>query len=165
METAGVAVIHSGTTVCVGLFALIALPVPFLRSVGYAGALIPLVSIVVAVTLLPVVLATVGPWLDWPRRRREDHRGRIWSAWARLVIRRRWLAAVSAVVVLVALLVPVLKLNLNDPSPDTLARAGDARAGLTQLEQSGIGAGVIEPFEVLAPAANADALAARLARL
>ena len=37
METAGRAVIFSGITVAIGLFALIALPLPFLRSMGYGG--------------------------------------------------------------------------------------------------------------------------------
>ena len=45
MQTAGRAVVFSGTTVAIGLFALIALPVPFLRSVGYGGMLIPLISV------------------------------------------------------------------------------------------------------------------------
>ena len=57
METAGRAVVFSGITVAIGLLALIALPLPFLRSMGYGGMLIPLVSTLVAITLLPVVLA------------------------------------------------------------------------------------------------------------
>ena len=44
METAGRAVVFSGITVAIGLLALIALPLPFLRSMGYGGMLIPLVS-------------------------------------------------------------------------------------------------------------------------
>ncbi|MEA2127426.1 MAG: hypothetical protein QOJ85_317, partial [Solirubrobacteraceae bacterium] len=55
METAGRAVVFSGTTVAVALFALVALPLPFLRSMGYAGLLIPLISTAVAITLLPVL--------------------------------------------------------------------------------------------------------------
>ena len=156
MESAGVAVIHSGTTVCVGLLALVVLPVPFLRSVGYAGALIPLVSVVVAITLLPAVLATIGPWLDWPRRRRDTHRSRPWSAWARLVIRRRLVAVALAAVVLAALIIPALSLNLNNTSPDALAKSGDAHVGLVALEQSGIGAGALSPALLLAPVAGAD---------
>ncbi len=70
METAGSSVIFSGTTVAVGLLALVVLPVPFLRSIGYGGMLIPLVSVLVAVTLLPVILATIGLRLDRPRLRR-----------------------------------------------------------------------------------------------
>jgi RND superfamily putative drug exporter len=57
METAGRAVVFSGVTVAIGLLALIALPLPFLRSMGYGGMLIPLVSTLVAITLLPVVMA------------------------------------------------------------------------------------------------------------
>jgi RND superfamily putative drug exporter len=57
METAGRAVLFSGVTVAIGLLALIALPLPFLRSIGYGGMLIPLVSTAVAITLLPVILA------------------------------------------------------------------------------------------------------------
>ncbi|MGH2411786.1 MAG: MMPL family transporter, partial [Chloroflexota bacterium] len=64
METAGRAVAFSGTTVAIGLLALIVLPVPFLRSMGYGGMLIPLVTGAVALTLLPVILATVGPRMD-----------------------------------------------------------------------------------------------------
>ena len=45
METAGRAVVFSGTTVAIGLFALVALPLPFLRSVGYGGMLIPVMSV------------------------------------------------------------------------------------------------------------------------
>ena len=66
METAGRAVVFSGTTVAVGLLALVVLPLPFLRSMGYGGMLIPLVATSVAITLLPVILATVGPRMDWP---------------------------------------------------------------------------------------------------
>src|SRR4051812_23164995 len=72
MQHAGSAVGFSGTTVAISLLALLALPVPFLRNIGVAGLLIALVSVAVAVTLLPVVLATVGPRLDRPRPRGED---------------------------------------------------------------------------------------------
>ncbi|HSK36927.1 MAG TPA: MMPL family transporter, partial [Actinomycetota bacterium] len=69
MATAGRAVVTSGGTVAVGLLALVLLPVPFLRSIGYAGLLIPLAAPLATLTLLPVLLATVGPRLDWPAGR------------------------------------------------------------------------------------------------
>lgn len=71
MRHAGSAVVFSGTTVAIALLALLAVPIPALRSIGIAGLLIALVSVAVAITLLPVVLATVGPRLDWPRNRRD----------------------------------------------------------------------------------------------
>ena len=82
METAGRAVVFSGITVAIGLLALIALPLPFLRSMGYGGMLIPLVSTLVAITLLPVVLAKTGARLDWPHRRTDDKASRAWTRWA-----------------------------------------------------------------------------------
>src|SRR5213078_4510862 len=66
MQTAGRAVVFSGTTVAIGLLAMVALPVPFLRSMGIGGLIIPLVSTLVAITLLPVMLSKFGQRLDWP---------------------------------------------------------------------------------------------------
>src|SRR4051812_15047360 len=86
METAGRAVVFSGTTVAVGLLALLALPLPFLRSVGYGGMLIPLVSVVVATTLLPAVLVSFGPRLDKRRLRSDDQASHAWTRWALRVV-------------------------------------------------------------------------------
>ena len=82
MTHAGRAVVFSGLTVAIGLVSMIVLPVPMLRSVGYGGVAVPLVSVAVAITLLPVILATVGPRLDWPRLRTERRASRVFSAWA-----------------------------------------------------------------------------------
>ena len=48
--------------------------------------LIPLVSTLVAITLLPVVLAKLGPRLDWPHRRTDDKASRAWTRWAQAVV-------------------------------------------------------------------------------
>jgi len=103
METAGRAVVFSGITVAIGLLALIALPLPFLRSMGYAGMLIPLVSVLVAITLLPVVLSKWGARLDWPHRRTDDKASRLWTRWAQAVARRRWIAAGAGLAIVLAL--------------------------------------------------------------
>jgi RND superfamily putative drug exporter len=149
METAGRAVVFSGITVAIGLLALIALPLPFLRSMGYGGMLIPLVSTLVAITLLPVVMAKVGARLDWPHRRTDDKASRAWTRWAELVSRRRWLAATAGLAVIVALAVSATDLQLGNSDADTIARSGDAKDGLVALEQSGIGEGSLAPYEVL----------------
>jgi RND superfamily putative drug exporter len=163
METAGRAVVFSGTTVAIGLLAMIALPLPFLRSIGYAGMLIPLISVIVAVTLLPVVLATVGPRLDWPHRRTDDKASRSWTRWAQFVVRRRWAASLVAAVVLVALVIAATSLQPGTANVNDLSKQGDARAGLLALEHSGIGPGALEPIEILAPAASAARVPAAVA--
>jgi putative drug exporter of the RND superfamily len=149
METAGRAVVFSGVTVAIGLLALVALPLPFLRSMGYGGMLIPLVSTVVAITLLPVVLAKLGPRLDWPHRRTDDKASRAWTRWAQAVTRRRWLAAGAGMAVIVALAFSATGIQLGASDADTVARSGDAKEGLVALERSGIGEGALLPHEIL----------------
>ncbi|MHB8234325.1 MAG: MMPL family transporter [Solirubrobacteraceae bacterium] len=154
MATAGRAVVFSGTTVAIGLLALVALPLPFLRSVGYGGLLIPLISVFVAVTLLPVVLSKLGPRLDWPHVRDDDKASRAWTGWANLVVRRRWVAALGAGLVLVALVVAATNLQLGLANLNTIAKQGDAKDGLIALEHSGIGSGALLPNEALVEGAT-----------
>jgi putative drug exporter of the RND superfamily len=149
METAGRAVLFSGITVAIGLLALIALPLPFLRSMGYGGMLIPLVATLAAITLLPVVLAKLGARLDWPHRRTDDKASRAWTRWAEGVTRRRWLAAGAGMAVVLALVVAATDLQLGTSDADTMAKSGDSTVGLRALEDSGIGEGALLPHEIL----------------
>ena len=161
--TAGRAVLFSGTTVAIGLLAALVLPVPFLRSMGYGGLLIPLASVAVALTLLPVVLATVGPVADARRLRRTDRAERHWAAWARLVIRNRVAATLGGAALLVALCVAAQGILLGSPEARSLGGTGAPKAALEQLDRSGIGAAPLAPVEVLTPANRAADTAARLA--
>jgi RND superfamily putative drug exporter len=165
MATAGHAVFFSGTTVAVGLVALLALPVPFLRSVGYAGMLIPLISVAVALTLLPVLLSTLGPRLDWPHRRSDERASRAWTRWGELITRHRWPAALAALAVLAALIVPALSIKLDNPSVNALSKSGPAHRALTTLESAGIGPGALSPIEVLTLATTIRSLTRNLDHL
>ena len=152
--TAGRAVAFSGLTVGIGLLTLVALPIPFVRSLGYAGILIPLVSVAVTTTLLPALLATVGRRLEWPRRKRPTHESRLWGAWASWVVSRRKAAALGATVVLGVLVIAASGMRIGQVVPSSLSPAGPAAAGLTQLTRAGFPAGVIDPIEVLLPSSD-----------
>ena len=91
-----------------------------LQSVGYGGVLVPLVSVAVATTLLPVLLATVG-LLDWPRVRKENSANRMWTAWARGVYGHRWPAAILGTVILGLIAFPALSLQLGEPASTSLS--------------------------------------------
>jgi len=156
MNHAGRAVVFSGLTVAIGLLSMVVLPVPMLRSIGYGGVLVPLVSVAVAVTLLPVILATVGPRLDWPRLRTERSASRVFSAWARLVYRRRWVAALAGIGILAALMLPALSLHLGEPGSAAQATSGPAHDALLTLTDGGIPSGVLTPAEVLTSGAPAS---------
>jgi RND superfamily putative drug exporter len=149
MAHAGRAVVFSGLTVAVGLLALVVLPVPMLQSVGYGGVLVPLVSVAVAVTLLPVLLATVGPRLDWPRVRDESKPSRMWTAWARAIYGHRWPAAILGTALLGLLAFPALSLQLGEPASTSLSTSGPARDALTTLTSGGVPSGILTPIVVL----------------
>ena len=165
MATAGRSITFSGITVAIGLLSLIVLPVPVLRSIGIGGMIVPAVSVAVTLTLLPVLLATVAPRMDWPRRRRPAA-SRAWTAWARLVVRRRWAAVLAAVAVLGVLGAAALGIKVGEPAARSLGTTTPAAQALGALEREGIPAGVLDPIEILVPvSANPYGLAVRLAAL
>ncbi|MGH8867512.1 MAG: MMPL family transporter [Actinomycetes bacterium] len=157
MKTAGHAVVASGVTVAISLIALVVVPVPLLRSMGIGGMLIPLVSVMVCLTLLPALLSTLGPRVDWPRIRHEGHAPRAWTAWARGIVRFRWLAAGTALVVLALLITPVFGLKIGQAQTESLAKSGEAYEGLSVLREGGTGTGLLTPIEVVVPPGEADA--------
>ena len=149
VRTAGHAVVSSAGTVAISLLALVVVPVPFLRSMGLGGLLIPLVSTAVVLTLLPAILGSIGPRIDWPPIRHENAASRAWTAWARFVFRRRWIAAAVGSVLILALVVPVFGIRSGLARTDSLASQGPAVSALATLRDGGVPAGVVTPLEVL----------------
>jgi len=165
MQHAGRAVVFSGLTVAIGLLSMIVLPVPMLRSVGYGGVLVPLVSVLVAITLLPVVLASVGPRMDWPRLRTERRPSRVFSSWAALVYRHRWVSAAAGLAIMGLLMAPALSLHLGSPGASAQATAGPAHDALVSLTSGGVPSGVLTPAEVLTSGGSSASVAARASGL
>ncbi|MFI0373362.1 MMPL family transporter [Actinomadura sp. 1N219] len=161
-RTAGHAVVFSGVTVAIGLLALLVLPVPFMRSVGVGGALIPLASVAATLTLTPAILGSVGPRWDWPRIRREDSASRSWSRWAALMVRRRWIAAAVSITALLALVGAFAGIRIGMASSDSLAKSGPAHETLATLERGGVTTGNLTPIEVLTSTGEARSAAAEL---
>ena len=157
VETAGRSVVVSGLTVAIGLVALVVLPVPALRSTGIGGMLIPLVSVLVVTTLLPALLGSIGPRVDWPRVRREDRASRAWSAWAGQVTKRRFFIAPLALAALVVAALPAFGLKLGEASVSAFSKAGPARAVYGTLAAGGLPTGALTPLEVLTTAKSAPA--------
>ena len=163
---AGHAVAVSGVTASIDLFALAAVPVSFVRGVGLSGLFIPSIAALVSLTLLPALLRSVGPRLDWPRRNRVldvDRVGR-WDRWAALVVRRRWIAAGLGIVILGSLAGAATQLNVALPTLDGLAASGPARAGLAAMRADGFPDGTLTPMPILIrPGINAATVQAKVA--
>ncbi|MDQ3104536.1 MAG: MMPL family transporter [Actinomycetota bacterium] len=159
MKTAGHAVFASGVTVAISLVALLVVPVPFLRSMGIGGMLIPLVSVSVVLTLLPALLSSIGPRIDYPRIRHEGKASRGWSAWARGIVAHRFLATTAALVMLALLIIPVFSLKIGQSGLESQARSGPRFDALELLRDGGVGGGILTPVEVLVPTSEAEAAA------
>jgi len=155
MTHAGRSVIVSGSTVAVGLLSLIVLPLPFIRSVGIGGMLIPAVSVLAAITLLPALLATLGTRINSVRLlpKRLVDRGHPehgpWGRWARLVNRRPWPVALAGIAIVAVLVGVGTQLNPSEAQLKDFPGSGDAIVGRDALSAAGITPGVMKPFDVL----------------
>jgi len=155
MTHAGHSVIISGTTVAVGLLSMIVLPRPLLRGMGIGGMLIPVVSVVVTLTLLPAMLSVLGEKVNRVRvmPRRFLDRGHAedgaWGRWARFVLRRP-IAVAAVCLAIVAVLAGVgTQINANEAQLKNFPGTGTAIAGRDQLTAAGISPGVMKPLNVL----------------
>jgi RND superfamily putative drug exporter len=159
MATAGRSVLFSGLTVAISLAALVLVPLPFLRSVGFAGLLIPLFSVATVLTLVPGVLSAWGPRLLWPRGRRARARSPFWTRVARAVVARRWPTIAITTVALVLLALPALGISLGSPQLTGVSSSSPESRSLTAAVDAGVPVGVVRPVEVLVtgdPGAAAD---------
>jgi RND superfamily putative drug exporter len=155
METAGRAVVFSGTAVAIGLALLLFMPLPFIRGFGVGGLVIPIVSIACALTLLPVLLWYLGAPLDRvrliPKRvlaRRRDEVGSFWPRLARTIMRRPVVFAASTSAILLLLAVPVLDLQVGPGSNQGIPEELESVQGLRTLERQ-VGAGALAPADVV----------------
>jgi RND superfamily putative drug exporter len=156
MRRAGRSVVVSGSTVAIGLLSMIILPLPFIRAIGIGGMLIPAVSVLASITLLPALLSLLGPRINKIRLLpKRFHAGEyvdtgFWGRWAGLVIRRPLVSAGIGLLIVVVLLIPASKLNPAQAQAKDLPGSGDAIKGRDALSKAGITAGVLEPYIVLA---------------
>jgi len=172
MTHAGRSVIVSGSTVAVGLLSMIVLPLPFIRSIGIGGMLIPAVSVITAITLLPALLATLGTRINSLRvlPKRLVDRGHpedgAWGRWARFVTRRPWPVAIVGITIVAILAGIGTQLNPNESQLKNFPGTGTAIAGRQMLGDAGISPGVMKPFVVLVEhGGNAQAVAAKVRKV
>src|SRR5947208_3637687 len=137
MTHAGRSVIVSGSTVAVGLLSMIFLPLPFIRSIGIGGMLIPAVSVLAAITLLPALLATLGTRINSVRLlpKRFVDQGHPedgwWGRWAALVMRRPVPVGAVGLAIVIALVSFGVRLNPSEAQIKDFPGSGDAIDGRT----------------------------------
>jgi putative drug exporter of the RND superfamily len=156
VATAGRAIVFSGLAVAVGLGLLLFVPVPFIRSMGVAGLLLPLVSIVACLTLQPALLSVLGrrSVRHLRIRRRDAEKSRFWSGLARMVLRRPVAVLVGSTTLLVLAAVPTAFLHLTPGSITGIPRSLESVRGF-ELLRDRVGPGVVTPTHIVLDAGAA----------
>jgi RND superfamily putative drug exporter len=161
--TSGGAVVFAGTTVIVALLSLAVVGIPLVTTLGYTSAIVVLIAMSAATTLLPALLAVIGNRIDslaLPHGGGGDHDGRPhgWARWARGVVHRPVPATVAALLVLGALAVPALTLYLGQQDNGALPTDTQARRAYDGMT-AGFGPGANGPLLVAVDLADQPAKA------
>jgi len=140
IQGSGATVATSGLAVAVGFAAMLVMPITELRSVALGGLLASVVAVLVATTLVPALLAIVGPWVDrfrLPFLKRRQGEGRWWRRWAEFVVRRPKTVLVLSAAPLIALAVHSATLSLNFPRGSWLPESAESIEAAELLKQAG----------------------------
>jgi len=167
VATAGRTVAVSGVTVAVALTSLMLFPESFLRSMGYGGVATVAVDMLAALTVLPALLAVLGPRVNALRIRRSlpsttGHRpvrAETSGGWYRLahsVMRRPAVYATVIVIGLLALAAPFLRISWGGVDARTLPAASTVRQ-VSETLDSQFPANSTAPIEALVTGARAPA--------
>ena len=163
MKHAGRSVIVSGSTVAIGLLSMVILPIPVIRSIGIGGLLIPAVSVLTSITLLPALLASLGHRINrvrvMPKRivERQDPTKGFWHRWAVFVTARPIPVALAGLAIVAVLLVAGLQIKPAEAQLKDYPGSGDAINGRQALASADISPGVMKPYIVLVEHAGAGA--------
>jgi putative drug exporter of the RND superfamily len=163
MDTAGKAVLFSGLTVLVSLASVLLVPSPAFRSVAVGIMISVLFVLAAALTLLPAVLAKLGPRVDklaLPWAHSADHRSPRFERWGERLWRRPLLFGGLALIALVALTLPILGLRTAMPSIKVVPPGDSSRIGYEQVSAAfGPGApGLLQVTSAVSEARRASAV-------
>jgi len=140
---AGRTLLISASTVAIGFLALLTVPISEIRSIGIAGILVAGTSVLLTNTLVPAVLALLGPRIDVGRlpftpkldAHRAEHTGNRWRQWGKVIVAHPWLALLVAGTPLLLLAWQVRHLDTSVPRGDWLPQSAESVHALDILKQ------------------------------
>ena len=153
---AGHTLLISASTVAIGFLALLTVPISEVRSIGVAGFLVAGISLLLATTVVPAVLAILGPRIDAGRlpftarldADRAAKTGNRWRQWGRVIVAHPWLAIFLAGTPLLLLASQAARMDTSLPRGNWLPPAAESVHALNTLEQMDRG-GVVESLRVI----------------
>ncbi len=162
MATSGLAVVLSGLTVIASVTAIYLIDTPVLTSMATGAILAVAVAVLTSTTLTPAVLATIGRsaakrsrLLHWSRRG-ETTQSRFWTRWVGAVMRRPWVSALAATVVLLVLAAPAFSMVLGNSMLRQFPASHEMRGGVGAAAEA-LGPGALGPVRVLVTFPDGDA--------
>jgi len=140
---AGRTLLISASTVAIGFLALLTVPISEVRSIGIAGFLVAGTSLLLANTLVPALLAALGPRINAGRlpiiASFDEHRAARtvsrWRRWGKLIVAHPWLAIFLAGVPLLLLASQAARLDTSVPRGDWLPSQAESVRALHTLEK------------------------------
>ena len=153
---AGHTLLISASTVAIGFLALLTVPISEIRSIGIAGFLVAGLSVLLTNTVVPALLALLGPRIDIGRlpftpkldANRAARTGNRWRKWGRVIVAHPWLALVIAGTPLLLLAWQVRLLDTSLPRGDWLPQSAESVHALHTLERMDRG-GAVESLRVI----------------
>jgi putative drug exporter of the RND superfamily len=155
---AGRTLIISATTVAIGFSALLTVPISELRSIGIAGLLVTVLSVILCTFILPWVLGLLGHRINAARVRLPGRRfktpeslcaaSKRWERWGGIVTRRPWTALLVAGVPLLILAFQAQRISPGIPGLDSLPAAAASVRALHTLQGMGR-AGIVQSLRVI----------------
>jgi putative drug exporter of the RND superfamily len=159
--TASRAVLFSGITFVLAMFGLVLVPSTIFRSLAAGAILVGIVSVLVAVTLLPAILGLLGDRINAGRipffgraAAQAGTESRFWGAIAHAVMRRPVASLVATGGLLLALALPALGLETGSQGPSALPDRFESRQGYVLLNEE-FPAQTTDPVQI-AVAGDAD---------
>ncbi|MCB0866554.1 MAG: MMPL family transporter [Solirubrobacterales bacterium] len=160
MDTAGKAVMFSGLTVLISLSAVMLVPSPAFRSMSLGIMLSVIFVLAASMTLLPALLGKLGPKVDrlaLPWAHSGEHRSPAFARWGERLWRHPFIYGSIALVALIGLTIPVLRLDTGMPSIKVVPEGDSSRTGYA-LIQDAFGTGAPGTMQIVAPADEANAV-------
>jgi RND superfamily putative drug exporter len=147
--TSGGAVFFAGGTVTIALVSLAVANIPLVTTLGFMAAIAVVVAVLCALTLLPAVLAALGPRIESLRVRphvTDEHARRgLWAKWAAEIAKVPIVAGLAALAILIPLMIPLLSLTLGQQDTAALSTSTTARRAYDLISKS-FGPGVNGPL-------------------
>jgi len=140
---AGRTLLISASTVAIGFLALLTVPISEIRSIGVAGFLVAGISVLLTNTLVPAVLAWLGPRVDAGRMpftprldaQRAERTGTRWRKWGKMIVAHPWLALLVAGAPPLLLAWQATRLDTSVPNGDWLPESAESVQALHSLEK------------------------------